>query len=44
MCLRKWVHYKTITPVIVVNSDEMKVNILKENMKVNLNDKILALK
>ena len=36
--------YKTITPVIVVNSDEMKVNILKENMKVNLNDKILALK
>lgn len=36
--------YKTITPVIVVNSDEIKVNILKENTKVNLNDKILALK
>lgn len=36
--------YKTITPVIVVNSDEMEVNILKENTKINLNDKILALK
>lgn len=36
--------YKTITPVIIVNSDEMKVNILKENTKVDLNDKILALK
>lgn len=36
--------YKTITPVIVVNSDEMEINILKENIKINLNDKILALK
>lgn len=36
--------YKTVTPVIVVNTDEVNVNILQENREVDLNDKILVLK
>lgn len=36
--------YKIVTPVIVVNTDEVNVNILQENREVDLNDKILVLK
>lgn len=36
--------YKTVTPVIIVNTDEVDVEILQENIDVDLNNKILVLK